>query len=101
MKSAGIGTGTSVPEVTDISPFGIWILHRAEEHFLPFDEFPWFRNAPVQTVFHVVEEGPDHLRWPELDVDLSLDSIRSPDAFPLVYEAPGSYCQPDEGDNSE
>lgn len=64
MKSASIGTSTSAPEVTDISPFGIWILYRAKEHFLPFEEFPWFRDASVQKVFHVVEEGTEHLRWP-------------------------------------
>lgn len=101
MKSANIGTSTSGPEVTDISPFGIWILYQAKEYFLTFEEFPWFQNASVQKVFHVTEEGPEHLRWPELDVDLSLDSIKYPGAFPLVYEPPAAYRQPGEGDNSE
>lgn len=101
MKSASIGTSTSGPEVTDISPFGIWMLYRAKEYFLAFDEFPWFMNAPVQEIFNVMEEGPDHLRWPDLDVDLSLDSIKYPGAFPLVYESPGTYRQPDEEGNSE
>jgi hypothetical protein len=26
----------------------------------------------------------DHLYWPQLDVDLSVDSIRHPENFPLV-----------------
>jgi hypothetical protein len=26
----------------------------------------------------------NHLYWPELDVDLSVDSLRNPQAFPLV-----------------
>jgi hypothetical protein len=93
MKSASIGTSTSGPEVTDISPFGIWILYRSKEYFLTFEQFPWFLNAPVQKVFHVKEERPDHLRWPDLDVDLSLDSIKYPGAFPLVYEPPGTDPQ--------
>ena len=101
MKSASIGTGISGPEVTDISPFGIWILYQAEEYFLPFGEFPWFLSASVEQVFQVVEEAPEHLRWPELDVDLSLDSIKDPGAFPLVDESPGTYRQPDKGGNSE
>jgi len=101
MKSASIGTSTSGPEVTDISPFGVWLLYQAKEYFLAFEEFPWFRDAPVQNVFHVTEEGPEHLRWPDLDVDLSLDSINYPGAFPLVYESPGTYRQPDEGGNPE
>ena len=28
------------------------------------------------------------LYWPELDIDLSLESIRQPDAFPLIAKAP-------------
>lgn len=66
---------------------------------MAFEEFPWFRNAPVEKVFHVAEEAPEHLRWPKLDVDLSLDSIKCPGAFPLVYESSGTYRQPDEGDS--
>ena len=99
MKYASIGTSTSGPEVTDISPFGIWVLYRGKEYFLDYHEFPWFLNAPVQKVFSVTEEGSDHLRWPELDVDLSLDSIKYPGAFPLVYEPPATYRQQDAGGN--
>ena len=93
MKSASIGTSTSGPEVTDISPFGVWILYRAKEYFLSFSEFPWFQNASVQSVFNVREDGPEHLRWPDLDVDLSLNSIKCPSDFPKVYEASGTYRQ--------
>lgn len=88
MKSASIGSCTSATEVTDISRFGIWILHRGIEYFLPFEDFPWFREAAVSQVLSVVEEGPEHLRWPELDIDLSLESIRNPKQFPLISEAP-------------
>jgi len=31
------------------------------------------------------------LRWPQLDVDLSLSSIHEPGAYPLVYEPKTSY----------
>ncbi len=99
MKYASIGTGTSGPEVTDISPFGIWILFRGKEYFLSYEEFPWFLNSSVQKILSVKEEGPKHLRWPELDVDLSLDSIKDPGAFPLVYEPYTPYRKPDEGGN--
>lgn len=101
MKSANIGTSTSGPEVTDISPFGIWILYRGKEYFLEHEQFPWFFNASIQKVFHVTEEGLEHLRWPDLDVDLSLDSIKYPGAFPLVYEPPATYRQQGEGGSSE
>jgi uncharacterized protein DUF2442 len=53
------------------------------ELFLPFDEFPWFRSAPVEAILHVERHRPDHLRWPDLDIDLSLDSIEDPSQYPL------------------
>jgi hypothetical protein len=28
--------------------------------------------------------SPHHLRWPDLDVDLAVESIRDPEKFPLV-----------------
>lgn len=101
MTYASIGTNTSGPEVTDVSPFGLWILFQAKEYFLGYEDFPWFLNAPVQQVFDVVEEGPDHLRWPTLDIDLTLDSIRDPGTAPLVYEPSGPYGQSPENANDE
>jgi len=77
--------------VTDASPFGLWLLYRGKEYFLDHDAFPWFLNAPLSKIFDVVEEGIGHLRWPALDVDLSMDSIQSPGSFPLVYEPSPPY----------
>ncbi len=31
----------------------------------------------------------DHLYWPGLDIDLSLQSLRNPSAFPLISGAAG------------
>ena len=95
MKYGSIGKDTSASEVTDISPFGIWILHRGKEYFLAYEDFPWFKEAPISKVFTVIDEGPDHLRWPALDVDLSIKSIRNPGTYPLVYEPKASYGKQD------
>jgi Protein of unknown function (DUF2442) len=77
------GTSTSAAEVTNISRHGFWLLLDSRELFLPFDEFPWFRSAPVEAILHVERPRPDHLYWPDLDVDLSLDSIQNPSRYPL------------------
>src|SRR3546814_6309158 len=45
MKSATLGSDTSDPEVTNVSQHGFWLLLAGEELFLPFDCFPWFRDA--------------------------------------------------------
>jgi hypothetical protein len=52
--------------------------------FLPFEHFPWFREASIETISDVERQTADHLYWPLLDIDLSVASIRNPDAFPLV-----------------
>ena len=78
------GTNISAPEVTNISRHGFWLLLGDEELLLPFEQFPWFRSATVEQITHVERPSPDHLYWPNLDVDLAVASIRDPEAFPLV-----------------
>lgn len=84
MTSAALGASTSQVEVTNISQHGFWLLLGDEELFLPFSEFPWFRDVTVGKILHVELPSPNHLYWPDLDVDLAVDSIRHPERFPLV-----------------
>jgi hypothetical protein len=84
MTSAALGASTSQVEVTNISQHGFWLLLGDEELFLPFSEFPWFRDVTVRKILHVELPSPNHLYWPDLDVDLAVDSIRHPERFPLV-----------------
>ena len=83
MKSSMPGDAISAPEVTNISRHGFWLLLADEELFLPFDDFPWFRSANVAAITEVEWPSPEHLYWPALDVDLSVESIRHPERFPL------------------
>jgi hypothetical protein len=78
------GTITSTVEVTHVSKHGFWVLLDAEELLVPFEHFPWFRNATIEQLSDVEWPAPNHLYWPQLDVDLSVESIRNPLAFPLV-----------------
>ncbi|WP_139556688.1 DUF2442 domain-containing protein [Methylotetracoccus oryzae] len=84
MKSATLGLDTSPVEVTNISRFGFWLMLEDEELFLPFSNFPWFEDATVRRILNVELQSSNHLYWPELDVDLAVESIRYPDRFPLV-----------------
>ena len=81
------GTVISAPEVTHVSKHGVWLLLADEEILLPFAQFPWFRQATIDQISHVEWPSADHLYWPELDIDLSLESIRQPESFPLVSRA--------------
>src|ERR1043166_9346037 len=54
------------------------------ERFVPFKEFPWFKDARISELVNVELPSSHHLYWPELDVDLAVDSIEHPERFPLV-----------------
>ena len=82
MSSATLGK--NILEVLDVSQHGVWLYWNAQEHFLSYEHFPWFKEAKVKEILNVVEEAPEHLHWPDLDVDLSLAMIREPEKYPLV-----------------
>ncbi len=83
------GTTTLAVEVTHISQHGLWLLLEEEEEelLLSFEQFPWFRKATIDQVSHVERPTKNHLYWPDLDIDLSVESIRTPAAFPLVSDS--------------
>ena len=67
-----------------MSRHGFWLLLGDEELSVPFSEFPWFRQATIEQLCDVQRPAAHHLYWPQLDVDLAVESIRNPGAFPLV-----------------
>ena len=83
MNSEPLGIGTSTVEVTNISRHGVWLLTGDRELFLAYEDFPWFRDAPVRKIVNVEEPTPGHFYWPELDVDIGLRTIEHPERFPL------------------
>jgi len=84
MKSQALGASTSSVEVTNISKHGFWILIEDEEFFLPFEEFPSFKSAPLPAIMNVEQPAAGSLCWPLLDVDLTIESIRHPERYPLM-----------------
>ena len=58
MNSQTHGKTTSKLEVTNISSHGIWLFSNGEEFFLSYQDFPWFKEAPVGKILHV--EEPDN-----------------------------------------
>jgi len=61
--------------VTKLLNQGSWLLIHEKEVFLPFEKFPWFRDAPIGKVLHV-------------------ESVLHPERYPLVsgmHEAGEGY----------
>ena len=83
------GTIISAAEVTHVSKHGFWLLLNTEELPVPFEHFPWFKNATIAQLSDVQWPAPDHLYWPQPDADLSVESIRNPSAFPLLSKKAG------------
>ena len=84
MRSSALGSNTSDAEVTHISQHGFWLLLGDRELFLAFSSFPWFRHAPVSAILNVEWPQLHHLYWPDLDVDLAVESIEHPERYPLI-----------------
>ena len=88
MRSVQPGKSTSGVELVNVSRQGLQLTVDGRERYLPFAEFPWFRNATIAQLSLIERPTANHLRWPELDVDLSLESIDRPEGFPLVSRKP-------------
>ena len=73
-----------IARVTEISQVGIWLTLKEKELFLSFDNFPWFKDARVSAIHNVKRLNQHHLYWPDLDVDLAVESIEHPERFPLT-----------------
>ena len=84
MKSARLGKRISAVEVSNVSKHGFWLLIEDTERFVPFSSFPWFKSAPIGQLLNVELASPRHLYWPDLDIDLAVESIDHPEQFPLV-----------------
>jgi hypothetical protein len=95
MKSAALGRSTSQVEVTNVSPHGFWLFIGEQELFVSFKDFPWFKDASIRQITRVELPSVHHLYWPELDIDLAVDSLTHPERYPLVSQAqPNNRLQP-------
>lgn len=44
------------------------------------------QDAPIRSVLNVRMSGSDAIVWPDLDVDLEIESLRHPERYPLVIK---------------
>ncbi|MBL7074960.1 DUF2442 domain-containing protein [candidate division KSB1 bacterium] len=86
MKLQKLGKNISDVEIQNISIYGIWLYVNGKEYFLSYKEYPWFKDAKVTEIYNLELLHDVHLYWPDLDVDLELESLENPEKYPLVYE---------------
>ena len=78
------GCSASEPEITNISKHGIWLLTNCNEFFLSYENFPWFKEQPIKSIVNFEEQSLGHFYWPDIDIDLTLESIKHPEHYPQV-----------------
>lgn len=86
-----VGTDISVvnkilTEVTNISPYGIWILTNNKEYFISYKDYPVFENASIKQIANVSADFMGNLHWADLDADIELESLENPEKYPLQYK---------------
>jgi hypothetical protein len=82
MKLKKHGKDTSTVDI-HITPNGMWLLIADKEYFLPYEEYPWFKDATISQIHNVEFSHAHHLHWPDIDVDLDVDSLDHPEKYPL------------------
>ena len=87
MSSNLPGIDISHSEVTNIGPHGFWLLVDDREYLVPFADYPAFQQATVAQIYTVQRLSPDQFHWPDLDVDIELESLEHPGQFPLTFQA--------------
>lgn len=95
MTSAEPGRNIFPAEVTNVSANGFWLFVGERELFVAFEHFPWFRDASIRAITNVQLPSAHHLYWPDLDIDLAVESIEHPEKYPLIGQAqPNQALQP-------
>ena len=69
-----------------INAQGMLITVQGQDYFLSYNRVPWLRDARISSVLNVRMSGPRAIEWPDLDVDLEIESLRHPERYPLVIK---------------
>ena len=56
------------------------------DYFLSYNRIPWMRDASISSVLNVKMSGRNAIEWPDLNVDLEIDSLKHPERYPLIMK---------------
>ena len=63
---------------------GIMISVEGNDYFLSYNRVPWMKDATVRNILNIKMSGTNAIEWPDLDIDLEIDSLKHPERYPLV-----------------
>jgi hypothetical protein len=73
--------------ITNITNVGCWMLIDQVEYFIPFNEYPVFRQATIEQIHDFKKLSPDQVYWESLDCDIELKALKEPQNYPLQFNA--------------
>ena len=79
-------TSSTSVSVLMINADGIMLSVLGHDYFLSYNRIPWMQDAPVRSVLNVQMSGNRAIEWPDLDVDLEIESLQHPERYPLVMK---------------
>lgn len=82
-------TGKSISDnnaITNITNVGFYFLIEDKEYFVPFAEYPVFRQATIENIYDYIILSPKQIYWKTLDCDIELDALEKPWQFTLIYK---------------
>ncbi len=83
LKNSSANTSASV---LMINAQGILLSVQGQDYFLSYNRIPWMRDAAIKCVLNVQMSGRNAIEWPDLDVDLEIESLKHPERYPLVIK---------------
>lgn len=79
-------TYDTLVNVLMINSQGIMLNVGGNDYFVSYNRLPWMKDATVKSVLNVQMAGKNAIEWPDLDVDLEIDSLKHPERYPLVIK---------------
>ena len=89
--------GYTLPPPTSVSVLminaqGMMLSVLGQDYFVSYNRVPWLRDARVSSALNVRMAGPNAIEWPELDVDLEIESLKHPECSSPADQV-SFYCQ--------
>lgn len=83
LRSSSQDTSVCVLMINDK---GLMISVQGQDYFLSYNRIPWMRNASIADALNVQMSGRNAIEWPNLDVDLEIESLKHPERYPLLIK---------------
>lgn len=79
-------TNSTLVSVLMINAQGIMLSVLGNDYFISYNRIPWMQDAPIRSVLNVQMSGTRAIEWPDLDVDLEIESLQHPERYPLIMK---------------